>query len=155
MPDLEFYEPPDFWLNKKLEAMDNDEFPILGNLSNNSDCEYKDIFNYYSEIDVKNLMKDLRSSFHFKNYKFDAENYIIKKNYREETLKNSEAIKDQIGGIREELRFNTPKLSIDGLSKEIENLYYQLLSKSIALNTTKCYLDNRIGINDFEIDIDF
>ena len=154
MSTFKFHESPDFWLNKKLEAMDNIEFPIFGNLSNNSDCEYEDNFNYYSEIDVKNLMKDLRSSFHFKKEKFDAENYIIRKNYREEALKSGQKVKDNFGLAKSKVHLNKAPLSFDNLSKEIENLYYNLLSKSIALNTTECYLDNRVGGNRYEIQID-
>ena len=154
MSTFKFHESPDFWLNKKLEAMDNIEFPIFGNLSNNSDCEYEDNFNYYSEIDVKNLMKDLRSSFHFKKEKFDAENYIIRKNYREEALKSGQKVKDNFGLAKSKVHLNKAPLSFDNLSKEIENLYYNLLSKGIALNTTECYLDNRVGGNRYEIQID-
>ncbi|MCH2195319.1 hypothetical protein [Kordia sp.] len=133
MPNFKLHEAHHFKLLKRLEKMDEMGVPSFRELSNTADCEYEDNFNYYSEIYIKKLIKDLSSSFHFKKEKFDAENYIIKKNYRKEALKSSAVIKDNIRLAKDKIQLNKAPLSLDKFSKEMEDIYYKNLSKSIAL----------------------
>ncbi len=153
MSNFKLHEAHHFKLLKKLEKMDEIASPSFGTLSNTTDCEYEDNFNYYSEIDVKKLIRNLSSSY-FKKEKFNAENYIIDKNFREEALKNSQKVKDNFNLAKDKIHFKKAPFLLDEFSKEMEDVYYKNLSKRIALNTTKCYLDNHVRENGYDIQID-
>ncbi|MFK7747264.1 MAG: hypothetical protein AB8B65_02620 [Kordia sp.] len=158
MSNFKFHEAPDFWLRKKLEAMDNDEFPPFRTFPNTiGDCEYQENF-ISTNIDEKKLIEDLSSSFYFKRNKFDANKYIKdKKGFKSSKVRdfnNREIVKDGIRVIQKRDKLLKTPFTKEQLEREIEKFNYKNLASSLILNTTKCYLNNSTQKNSFEVNID-
>ncbi|MGH1383812.1 ADP-ribosyltransferase [Kordia sp.] len=157
MSNFKFHEAPDFWLRKKLEAMDNDEFPPFRTFPNTrGDCEYQENF-ISTNIDEKKLIEDLSSSY-FKRNKFDANRYVKdKRNFKSSKVRdfnNREIVKDGIRSIQKRDKLLKTPFTKEQLEREIEKFNYKNLASSLLLNTTKCYLNNSTQKNSFEVNID-
>ncbi|WP_452601767.1 zincin-like metallopeptidase toxin domain-containing protein [Pontimicrobium sp. MEBiC06410] len=158
MTTIKFHKTPNSGLKKNHVDIESHKVNRLGISSNTPDCKYVNSFISNTPINVKKLISHLSSAY-FEEKKFEALNYrdnaAIAKKYREEIIEARAVKKDNLVVAQNKIFKKQPSVTKKELSKTIENLYYNILSKSLSLNTTVCYIDNDKRKNEHKVYIDY